>query len=315
MSTPWLLAAWAILYSGQAPGRVMTPSWQPIRPAVRETLIRQLGFDPGFDEEKEEPDRGRPALWVGRGGSSSHGVIDIGSGRLCRLFNFTNEPPLLDSSMALTREQATDRAMAFISGLGIDLNRTWTLRSCDLVNHGDAGHDWHLVFHKYWKGVRLPASLRLVMHAGTGAVVTFKIIDDPVQPNLVLDLSADEAVARVAARAGFSRYEIVRLELSIGYDTADWTGRQYLYWGMRLRNPDARGLSDSEVTWGRINAETGRIADLGMPLAASSANLAVQTDERRTARQSRKELSATRGWTTAAIRKTKWPKTVFDTRR
>ena len=61
-----LLVASAVWLTGQTPGRVLTPSWRPIQPAIRATLVQQLGFDPGFDEEKEEPWRGRPALWVGR---------------------------------------------------------------------------------------------------------------------------------------------------------------------------------------------------------------------------------------------------------
>jgi len=315
MNSLWLLATSVIWMSVQGPVQKAVPPWRPISPEIRDAVVRWLGFDPGFDQEKEGTWRGRPGLYVARRGASSVAVIDKASGRLCSLLNFADEPPLLDSSAAISKQEVIERVGVFLDRLGWRLSNSWAVHSCELLYHGGGSYSWHVVYYKWWQGVRLPAYLHIVMHAGTGTIITFRIHDDPVQPGLELRISPDEAVARVAARAGFARYEIQRLELLIDYDVPDEPGPQHLFWGMRLTNPDARSLSDSEVMWARVNAATGRIMDLGMPRSSSTTASREGARAREKDSTAKREMAALRRWTTETIRKTKWPRTVFEAAR
>ncbi len=307
-----LLIAAGLIGNLRAPSNTTVPRWEPIQPSVREAIVRALGFDPGFDEQMDYDWRGRPALYVAQRGSSSIAVIDSATGLMCRLLHFSNELPHLDAGTALPRREAQDRAMTFLEMAGWRLGPEWRLVECDLVNHGVTGFSWHLVYHKWHRGVRLSANLRLVMHAGSGMIRSFRLDDDAIQSGLELRLKPDEAVAAVAARAGFRRHSIHTLELAIGYETPEREGRQDLFWEMRQMNLDAQGLRDSEVMWARVNARTGRIVDFGMPSAGFSGSNPALPRVEPAPGSIRRVPASLRGWDTASLRKVRWPRTVFE---
>lgn len=196
-------------------------------------------------------------------GPSGWAYVDLETGVLIGLYRADGLQPAGAGGLRVDAAQAQAAAIAFLGRVGVPPAPPWVLAEAGFHDRVEGSGEYYFTYRKFVNGIQLPADLYVTIAAADGEVNNYNLMDDRLTIPLVAHVSADQAAALIARKAGFASVIVEEALPRISY-FPHYPGRQAILWHVKLRNPAPQGL-DPPFVIGEVDAVTGQIGSIEAP--------------------------------------------------